>query len=154
MLRRTVGFVVATVLMVILGSLSHSLFIQWDWSHAAGLAYSSAPVGIPFADRIAWGAHDLVGLWKQFAGLTAIAFLIAFLIAGGLVRFTGHRTWLFAIAGGASILTLFITLRLVLGTVGVFGARGPAGLAGQALAGLIAGLVFARLTQPRAVPAS
>jgi hypothetical protein len=40
-------------------------------------------------------------------------------------------------------------LRISLGTVGIFGARGPTGLAAQMTAGLIAGVLFARLTPPR-----
>jgi hypothetical protein len=33
--------------------------------------------------------------------------------------------------------------------VGIFGARGPAGLAAQRAVGAVAGVLFARLTSPR-----
>jgi hypothetical protein len=36
--------------------------------------------------------------------------------------------------------------------VGIFGARGPAGLAAQMAVGAVAGVLFARLTSPRGLP--
>jgi cellobiose-specific phosphotransferase system component IIC len=75
--------------------------------------------------------------------------LVAFLIAGALARFTGFRVIVFGIAGALALFVLFMTMRRVLGTVGIFGARGAAGLAAQMTIGAIAGLVFARLTAPR-----
>jgi hypothetical protein len=39
-------------------------------------------------------------------------------------------------------------MRNLLGTVGIFGARGPAGLAAQMAVGAVAGVLFARLTKP------
>jgi len=74
--------------------------------------------------------------------------LVAFLIAGALARFTGYRTIVFGLAGALALFVLFTVMRSVLGTVGVFGARGPAGLAAQMAVGAIAGMLFARLTRP------
>jgi len=37
---------------------------------------------------------------------------------------------------------------MVLGTVGIFGARGATGLGAQMAVGLLAGVLFAKLTQP------
>lgn len=151
MLRRIMAFVLAAALMVVLGSASHSYFVQRAWAQAAGLADAGHPAAIPFSDRIAWAAHDLVGMFVTYSAVTSIALLVAFLLAGLLARFSGGRTLVFGIAGAASILVLFTTLRMVLGTVGIFGARGPFGLGGQMLVGLLAGLLFARLTPPRRV---
>jgi hypothetical protein len=149
MLRRIIAFVLAAALMVVGGSASHSYFVQRAWSGAAGLAAGAAPASIPFADRIAWAAHDLLGMIVAYSAVTSIALLIAFLIAGALARFSGGRTLVFCIAGAAAIGVLFTILRVVLGTVGIFGARGIAGLTGQMLVGLAAGLLFASLTAPR-----
>jgi hypothetical protein len=80
--------------------------------------------------------------------VTSIALLIAFLIAGLLARFTGSRSFIYGLAGALALFTLFTTLKVVLGTVGIFGARGPAGLAAQMAVGAVAGLLFARLTTP------
>jgi hypothetical protein len=148
MLRRVVAFVVAAAAMVLLGSAAHSYFVQRAWSSAAGHAFGAAPAAIPFADRISWAAHDVVGMFVPYCSVTSIALLIAFLIAGVLARFTGHRLIVFGIAGALALFVLFTIMRNVLGTVGIFGARGPAGLAAQMAVGAVAGVLFARLTTP------
>jgi hypothetical protein len=149
MLRRVVAFVLAAVAMVVLGSAAHSYFVQRAWSAAAGLASGAAPAAIPFADRISWAAQDLVGMLLPYCALTSIALLVAFLIAGALARFTGFRTFVFGLAGALALFALFTIIRQALGTVGIFGARGPAGLAAQMAVGAVAGVLFARLTSPR-----
>jgi hypothetical protein len=148
MLRRVIAFVVAAVVMMLLGSAAHSYFVQQAWSGAAGHAYATAPIAIPVADRISWAAHDVVGLFPSYCAVTSIALLIAFLIAGALARFTGYRTIVFGVAGGSALFVLFTILRSVLGTVGIFGARGAAGLAAQMAVGAVAGVLFAQLTRP------
>jgi hypothetical protein len=146
MLRRVVAFVVAAGAMVLLGSITSSYLVQRAWSGAARHADPATPAAIPFADRISWAAHDLVGMFVPYSIVTAVALLVAFLIAGLLARFTGFRMIVFALGGALAIFALFTILRSVLGTVGIFGARGPAGLAAQMAVGALAGLLFARLT--------
>jgi hypothetical protein len=146
MLRRIVAFVVAAALMVVLGSAAHSYFVQVAWSGAAGHADGTGPAAIPFADRVSWAAHDLGGMFSSYAGVTSLALLIAFLTAGVIARFSGHRLIVFSLAGAIALLTLFTVLKAALGTVGVFGARGAIGLAAQMVAGLLAGMLFAQLT--------
>jgi hypothetical protein len=150
MLRRIAAFVVAAAVMVVLGSAAHSYFVQRAWSLAAGEADGTALASIPFADRVSWAAHDLGGMIQPYGALTSIALLIALLIAGAVAKFAGFRVIVFGVAGALAIFTLFTTLRMVLGTVGIFGARGAAGLAAQMAVGLLAGVLFARLTRPRA----
>jgi hypothetical protein len=149
-LRRIGAFLAALVVMVVLGSAAHSLFVQRAWSIAAGHADGTAPAWIPLADRVTWAAHDLIGMLRGYTALTAIGLCIGFLCAGALARFTGGRAIVFGAAGAAAIYTLFKIARLALGTVGIFGARGAAGLAAQMLVALIAGVVFATLTAKRA----
>ena len=148
MLRRVVAFVVAAVAMVLLGSAAHSYFVQQAWSGAAGHAFGTAPAAIPFADRTSWAAHYLFGMFLPYSAVTSVALLVAFLIAGGLARFTGFRVIVFGVAGALALFVLFTVMRSVLGTVGIFGARGPAGLAAQMAVGAVAGVLFARLTRP------
>lgn len=150
LLRRIVAFVIAEALMVLLGSAAHSFRVQQAWSGAAGSAAGAGPAPIPFVDRLSWAAHDLGGMFLPYAGVTSIALLIAFLVAGLLARFIGYRVVVFGIAGATAILVTFITMRMTLGTVGIFGARGPSGLAAQMTVGLIAGVLFARLSARRA----
>ena len=149
MLRRIAAFVVAVAVMVLLGSAASSLFVQFAWSGAARLADGAGPAAIPLADRISWIGHDLVGMIEPYAGLTAAALLIAFLIAGLIARYSGRRVAVFGIAGAAALFTMFTVLRMEIGTVGIFGARGPAALAVQMAVGLLAGVVFARMTSRR-----
>jgi cellobiose-specific phosphotransferase system component IIC len=98
------------------------------------------------ADRISWAGHDLAGMIVPYASLTSIALFIAFLIAGLVSRFSGVRIFVFGLAGAMALFTLFTVLRMTLGSVGVFGARGSVGLAAQMAVGLAAGVLFARLT--------
>jgi len=149
MVRRIVAFVVAAAVMVVLGSLSHSLFVQDAWSTAAGMGEQAGPVAIPMGDRINWILHDLIGLEPLFGGLTGVALFVAFLAAGLVARFTGLRLVVFAVAGAVAIFVLFTVMKMQLGTVGVFGARGTMGLGAQMTVGLLAGLLFAALTRPR-----
>ena len=87
-------------------------------------------------------------MFLPYCAVTSIALFVAFLIAGGLARFTGFRMIVFGVAGGLSLFVLFTVMRNLLGTVGIFGARGPAGLAAQMAVGAVAGVLFARLTRP------
>ena len=146
MLRRVVAFVVAAVAMLVLGSAAHSYFVQRAWSGAAGHASGTASSAIPFADRISWAAHDLFGMFLPYCGVTSIALFVAFVIAGVLARFTGFRVIVFGLAGALALFVLFTVMKSLLGTVGIFGARGPAGLAAQMAVGAAAGVLFARLT--------
>jgi len=147
MLRRIAAFVVAVAVMVVLGSAAHSFLVQDAWSIAAGHAGGTVPAAIPLADRISWAAHDLASMILPYASLTSIALLIAFLTAGVVARFSGRRIIIFGLAGALALFTLFTVLRMALGTVGIFGARGANGLAAQMAAGLIAGALFAKLTE-------
>jgi len=147
--RRIVAFVIAGIVMTALGSIAHSFFVQMAWSGAAGQAAGAGPTAVPFADRVSWAAHDFLGLNPTYGALASAALLIGILAAGRLARLTGHRTALFGLGGALAILALFTILRMSLGTVGIFGARGAMGHAAQMAAGLIAGMLFARLTSPR-----
>lgn len=143
MLRAIIVFVLVLAIAVALGSTAHSLFIMDAWSHAAGQGAGTEPAALSIGDRISWITHDIVGMGPMYATLAGIAYLIAFIAAGLLARITGLRTVVFIVAGAVAMVILFMTLKMVLGTVGVFGARGTYGLAAQALVGAIAGLLFA-----------
>lgn len=149
MLRWSIGFVVALAAMVVLGSIAQSYFVQEAWSAAAGQAEGAGPVALSAIERLNWIGHDLIGLQPLYGVICAVALLIAFLAATLLSRFTGLRAIVFPVAGALAIFVLFTLLKMNLGTVGVFGARGEMGLGAQMLAGLIAGVLFATLTRHR-----
>ena len=146
MLRRVQAFVVSAATMLLLGSAAQSYFVQEAWSSAAGHADGTAPVAIPLADRISWAAHDVLGMVRLYGAATSIALFVAFLIAGITARLTGFRVVVFGVAGASALFVLFTAMRSLLGTVGIFGARGPAGLSAQMVVGAVAGVLFARLT--------
>lgn len=145
MIRRLLAFISAVLIMAVLGSVAHSLFVQQAWIDSAGAAAQ-----LSVNERLGWIAHDVVGLQPLFGALAAVALLVAFLVSGLVARYTGLRTIVFAVAGAVAIFVLFTTMKSVLGTVGVFGARGAMGLGAQMFAGLLAGLVFAMMTRPQA----
>jgi hypothetical protein len=155
MVRRLVAFVVAALVMAVLGAAMHSLFVQEAWLAAATQANTGYPAALTVSDRLAWIGHDIVGMHfgtapnaPPYGVLTSVGLLVAFFAAGLVARFTGLRLIVFAVAGAVAMFVLFTALKAALGTVGVFGARGTFGLAGQMVVGAIAGFVFARMTQP------
>jgi len=149
MLRRIIAFVFAAVLMAALGSLAHTWFVQEAWLGAAAMS-GGTPAELSVGERLSWMLDDVVGLQPLYGALTSTALLVAFLASGLVARFTGLRTVVFAVAGGVAIFVMFTLMKNVLGTVGVFGARGPMGLGAQAFAGVLAGLLFATMTRPHA----
>ena len=149
MVRRIIAYIAAVAVMVVLGSVSHSVFVQEAWVQASGLDPAGQPIQLAISDRLGWIGHDLIGLEPLYGALVGAALLIAFLASGLLTRFTGLRTIVFAVAGGIAIFVMFTLMKSQLGTVGVFGARGLAGLGAQMAAGLIAGFIFAAMSRPR-----
>jgi hypothetical protein len=154
MVRRILAFLVAIAALVVFGTIAQSLSVQRAWLNAA-VQSGVATDGIALLDRLRWIGHDLIGLLPTYGALTAIALLLGLLAAGGITRFTGQRRVIYALAGAACMFTLFTILKAVLGTVGVFGARGG-GLMAQVLVGLAAALLFAQMTEPppKAKPAN
>jgi hypothetical protein len=87
--------------------------------------------------------HDIVGLSLTYLPLIAIAFLLALLVVGGLVRLLpGQRALLFALAGGAALVSLHVIMKAVLGISGIAATRSLAGLLSQGLAGAAGGYAF------------
>jgi hypothetical protein len=156
MVRRLVAFLIAALVMAVLGTAMHSLFVQEAWLAAAAQANTGAPVALSIGDRLAWIGHDIVSMEvgtapnaPPYGVLTSVGLLIALLAAGLVARFTGLRLIVFAVAGAVAMFVLFTALKMTVGTVGVFGARGVFGLGAQMLVGAIAGFAYARLTQPQ-----
>jgi hypothetical protein len=143
MLRAIVVFVLVLAVAVVLGSTAHSLFVMDAWANAAAQGTNDAPPAISMAERMEWITHDIVGMAPLYATLVGVALLVAFSAAGFVARMTGLRAIVFVVAGAVAMLVLFMTVKAMLGTVGVFGARGTMGLAAQSAVGALAGLLFA-----------
>ena len=82
--------------------------------------------------------------------LVAFCFLIAFPVAALIVRFLPNlRTVGYVAAGGVAILAALYSMEAALATVPIAGARTPAGLVAQGVAGAVGGFVFALLSRRR-----
>ena len=137
-LRLPASYVVAVLIVSVLGCAASTQFTL------AGLV--GFGIEVPWVDWLAATAHDVVGMGQTYALVAAVAFLPGFGIAAILLRWVpGPRPFWFAVAGGAAIVTAILLLRYLGGGTIFGGARTPLGLFAQALAGGVAGWLFAQL---------
>ena len=104
-------------------------------------------MGLPvdFGTRFAMIGHDVVGMSASYLPLITVAFLIAFPVAGLLVRNRPTlRIAIFVLAGIVAILCVHFALKMTFDITLVAAARTNAGLALQAMAGALGGYLFAR----------
>lgn len=121
-----------------------------------GVLNNIAAMGVPvsIADRTDAVLHDLIGMATIYLPLITVALLVAFLVAGLLIRWFGWpRSPLYALGGFIAIITLHLTLDAALGLVGIAAARTLAGLLLQALGGALGGWLFATLSKKSPVVA-
>lgn len=143
MVRAIVAFAVALAVAVVLGITAASYFVMDAWAQASATGTGDVPP-LSFGERVSWTLHDIGGMGPMYGLLAGIALLVAFLASGLVARLApGLRPIVFGVAGAVAMVVLFLTMRQVLGTVGVFGARGEFGMIAQAVVGFIAGLTFA-----------
>jgi len=143
MLRSVLVYLLVLAVTVVIGVTTHSLFVMHAWTMAAAQAADAVPPSLSVPEHLNWIGHDIVGMGPMYGALAGVALLVSFIVAGLLARVTGSRTIVFVVAGAVAMLVLFTTLRAVLDTVAIFGARGAIGLAAQAGVGGLAGLLFA-----------
>lgn len=103
------------------------------------------------ADRVAAIWHDLIGMAPTYLPLLAVAFAIAFVVSGLVLRWLSlPRTALYTLGGFVAVIALHLIMERALGLVGIAAARTATGLLGQAVAGAMAGACFAVLSQRHA----
>ena len=102
---------------------------------------------IPITQRLSMTSYDLQHLGSTFVIFVAIAMLTAMTIALLISRKLPRQSILFHIAAGASAICLMLYLMQMMffGLPLIAGARDALGMAGQVLAGGLAGYVFYRL---------
>lgn len=139
-LRSGGAFLVATAIAAILGAVLSSLWVAYD------LAAIGAPVSPSLIARTA--LTDVAGMGLTYGVILAAGFLIAFAAAAVTHRVSGlSRPTVFLVAGVISVaVTLALMKPVFFGANPIAGARSALGLAAQALAGGLAGFVFAALT--------
>lgn len=105
-------------------------------------------MGLPvtFGQRLGATFHDLLGMSPSFLPLIAVGLAIAFLVSAFLSARIGMRTLLYCLAGGAAVVAVHLGLQIAFDIVPVAAARSGAGLAIQGLAGVVGGLVFAKIS--------
>lgn len=141
LIRILMAWAIAVVVAVVLGSLAQSAF------NLAALSALDVELGI--ADWIGTAGHDLLNFTPTYALLVAIAFAVAWPVAATLKRaFPGHRELLFVLAGFSAIWTTIAIMNRALPVTGIAATRALEGTLALALAGAVAGWLYARLTRP------
>jgi len=143
-MRRFGKIVLVFILSVIIATLVASLFSTQFV--IAALESSGAQVG--WGDRLDMTLYDLGHLGLVYGIFISIGLLVAFLVAG-LVHTIAKtkRPLIYVVAGMTSfVVMLYLMQAVFFGVPIIAGARSTMGLAFQALAGGIAGYVFAKLT--------
>ena len=119
---------------------------------AAVLASNSAisnviAMGLPvdFGKRLEVIGHDILGMTTSYLPLIAVAFLLAFLVAGLLVRNRPTlRIAIYVLAGSIAVVCIHVGLKMAFDITPVAAARTTVGLSLQAMAGAFGGYLFAR----------
>lgn len=99
------------------------------------------------AVRIETVWFDLAGMLRMYLPLVAVTFLVAMPVSALALKFVPVPRWLGYVIGGAvGLWALHMIMFWVFGIHAIPATRFAAGMASQAIAGAIAGCVFARLS--------
>ena len=144
--KRILIFILSVIIATLVASLFSTQFVIAD------LQQAGAQVG--WGDRLNMTLYDLGHLGRVYGIFIAIGLLIAFLAAGLAHHYAKtKRPLIYVIAGMTSfIVMLYLMQAVFFGVPIIAGARSAMGLVFQALAGGLAGYVFARLTGRKTVP--
>ncbi len=135
MLRIVAAYLVAVVAAFVVGSV---FVTQFNLARVAGMG-----LDISTGVRLQATLHDLLGLAATYLPMVAVAFLIALLVASGLLKlFPQQRLLLFVLAGAVGLVTVHLLIKALLGLNGIAATRTLAGLLSQGLAGALGGYVF------------
>jgi hypothetical protein len=119
-------------------------------SHFALESLGAAVGPISLADRFTMIGADLVGLGPTYGTLVGGTLLVLFGAASLIARLApATRVVVAALAGLIGVVAVVMGLEAVFGQPVLKGAASPVGLAAQAAAGLIGGLVFAIVSAPK-----
>jgi hypothetical protein len=138
MLKTLAAYAGAVIGAFLLGSI---LVTQFNLAQVAGMG-----MDVTLAVRLQATLHDISGLAGTYLPLIAVAFLIALLVATGLLKvFPSQPQLLYQLAGGVALVALHMTMKAVLGLSGIAATRTLAGLLSQGLAGMLGGYIFYRI---------
>lgn len=141
-LTRVLHFLLALVATAALCCLAAS---QFNLARLSDLG-----VSVPFSDRLAVTAHDLINMGPLYGSLIGAALVIAFPVTGLLVRwFSSRRAFLYALAGAVAIAVMLVIMKQAFGITLIAATRTASGFASQVVAGAVGGWLFAYLTKSR-----
>ena len=144
-LQRLGAYGVAVLATEALAAMASTQFVL------AGL--TSLGVIITLGDRLAMTGQDILGMMEVYLPVLALALALGFLVAGLIIRKLGAAWSLlgYSSAGFVAVLAAVLTVLSLFDITPIAGARSPAGLFCQGLAGAVGGLIFHRLKPaPRA----
>ena len=131
------GFGLSAVATYVLASVFHTQTILH------GL--TSLGITVSFMDRLRMTGGDLSGL-MAYSFVIAIGLLVAFSVMGLLGRSLPLSRWVcYPVGGVLAMLTMLLLMKAVFSITPIASARELPGLLLQCSAGLIGGLVFARV---------
>jgi len=142
-LRRSMIFLLSVAVATVTASIFSTQFV------ISALGKAGAPVG--FGDRMSMTAYDVANLGPVYGMFILIGLLIAFLAAGLVYKkVQTKRPLIYIVAGMVCFVVMLHLMKAVFfGVPIIAGARSGIGLLFQAIAGGIAGYVFAKLTTPK-----
>ena len=140
-LRVLLGWVIAVVTAVMLGSIAQT---QFNLSRIEALGAE-----IDLGTRAAATWHDLLYFTPAYALLVSIAFAIAWPVAGLLKRrLPDQRTLLFTLAGFSAIWVMIAIMNRALPVTAIGATRSLAGVVVLSLVGALAGWLYTRSLPP------
>lgn len=138
-----IAWFLAGLLAIFIGVVSQTQFVL---GRMADLG-----VDISLTERLSMTLYDLRYLGQFYGLFLFIALAIAFLAAGLVYYFTKFgRPIIYTIAGGVGVFVLLFAMKARFFNIHLIaGARDFPGITFQVIAGLLAGLVFAKLSLPK-----
>jgi len=139
------------VLALVAAALTTSIIGSIFSTQSVIASLQSLDVKIPIATRLSMTVNDL-GILPALTPLTAISFIIGFIVAALCLRFIGgNRSAWHSIAGACALVSMLLIMKAVLLITPIAGARTILGLLSFAVAGAIGGWVYAKLTNRREI---
>tara|TARA_R110002110_G_scaffold129165_1_gene309266 strand:- start:927 stop:1367 length:441 start_codon:yes stop_codon:yes gene_type:complete len=139
------GFIAAVIVTYVLGALFIS---QGNISQVVAMGFD-----VSMGDRISAAIHDITHMYDLYLPLVTIGLLVAFLIAGLIIRFVPNLRMIgFLSAGVVGMIALHVIMKAVLGLSGIAPTRELVGLLAQGLAGGFGGWAYYAMTRKTASP--
>jgi len=136
--RSIAGLIIAALVTSIIGSLFSTQSVI--------ASLQSLDVEVPLTTRLSMTVNDL-GILLALMPITAICFILGFLVAAIGLRFIGgNRIAWHIVAGASALICTLIVMKTVLLVTPIAGTRTLLGLASFGLAGAIGGWVYAKIT--------